>query len=136
MLTLAAARQPIRVVADQIVTPTFSRDLADAVVRLLGHEPTGPPDYYGLYHITNEGDCSWYEFAAAIFAEAGVQADLTPTTTAEYVTAARRPRYSVLAPVRWRRLGLPALRPWREALRAYLGARTRLPKNPSSPTRG
>jgi dTDP-4-dehydrorhamnose reductase len=136
MLALAAAGQPIRVVADQIVAPTFSRDLADAVVRLLGHEAAGPPDYYGLYHITNGGHCSWYEFAAAIFAEAGVRADLAPISTGEHVTAARRPRYSVLAPVRWRRLGLPALRPWREALRAYLGARTRLPKNPSSPTRG
>lgn len=123
MLALAGADRPIRVVADQIVTPTFTRDLAEAVVRLLGHEPGGSPDYYGIYHITNDGQCSWYEFAAAIFAEAGVQANLAPASTAEYAAAARRPGYSVLARSHWRRLGLPALRPWREALRIYLAAR-------------
>jgi dTDP-4-dehydrorhamnose reductase len=127
MLALAAEGRPLRVVADQIVTPTFTPDLASAVRRLLEHEAGGGPDFYGIYHITNGGHCSWYDFAAAIFAEAGVRANLAPTSTAENPTPARRPSYSVLAHRHWRRLGLPELRPWREALRAYLAGRPPAP---------
>lgn len=123
MLELAESRQPIRVVADQIVTPTFVRDLAAAVVALLHREPSQPTDYYGIYHITNSGHCSWYDFAAAIFAEAGVRANLSPASSTEHGARARRPAYSVLSPTRLRRLGIPALRPWRVALREYLTER-------------
>jgi dTDP-4-dehydrorhamnose reductase len=123
MLQLAAARRPIRVVDDQIVSPTSARDLARATYDLLQLEADGRPGYYGLYHITNSGQCSWYEFAAAIFADAGLAVDLSPTSSAAFAAAARRPSFSVLASARLQSLGLPALRPWREALRAYLAER-------------
>jgi dTDP-4-dehydrorhamnose reductase len=121
MLQLAAQRPTLRVVADQIVTPTFTRDLAETVVGLLGCEALhDAASYYGIYHITNAGQCSWYEFAEAIFAETGTRVDLQAATAAEY---ARRPAYSVLAHTHLLRLGLPELRPWRDALREYLAER-------------
>jgi dTDP-4-dehydrorhamnose reductase len=84
---------------------------------------------YGLYHLTNSDSCSWYEFAQAIFERAGVKADLAPITSREFGAAARRPAYSVLSTSAYHALGLPSLRPWREALTAYLGERGR--KNPT-----
>jgi len=75
----------------------------------------------GLFHVTNEGACSWHEFAAAIFEIAGLSADLTPTTSAAYKTPARRPKYSVLDNGRLKALGLNRMLPWRDALAEYLG---------------
>ncbi len=123
MIELAEQGRPIRVVADQIVTPTFVGDLADAVVALLDREVDAAAGYYGLYHLTNSGECSWHDFAAAIFAEAGMRANLIAVSSADYASPARRPPYSVLAHTRLRALGLRDLRPWREALRAYLAER-------------
>ena len=80
---------------------------------------------YGLYHLTSSGSCSWYEFARAIFETAGVKADLAPITSREFGAAARRPAYSVLSGTAYERLGLPPMRPWREALAAYLDERRR-----------
>src|SRR5207245_2771295 len=91
MLRVAGQGKPLRVVADQVCTPTYTVDLAEATAALL---PTGR---YGLYHLTSGGSCSWYEFARAIFELSGVRADLSPITSAEYKAAARRPGYSVLA---------------------------------------
>jgi dTDP-4-dehydrorhamnose reductase len=119
MLRLAGQGRPLRVVADQTCTPTYTADLAAAVAALL---PTGRS---GLYHLTNSGECTWHEFAAAIFELAGVTADLTPITAAEFGAAARRPTYSVLANRAYAAEGLPPLRPWREALAAYLDERNR-----------
>jgi dTDP-4-dehydrorhamnose reductase len=114
MLRLARGGQPLRVVADQVCTPSFTLDVASASLNLLATEK------YGLYHLTNAGYCSWYEFALTILALAGVTAEVTPIASHEYAAAARRPRYSVLARPASEALGLPALRPWSEALRAYL----------------
>jgi dTDP-4-dehydrorhamnose reductase len=111
MLRLAGLGKPLRVVADQVCTPSYTADVAAATAALVG---VGQP---GLYHVTNGGACSWHDFAAAIFDLAGVRADLTPISSREYGAAARRPRYSVLAPT-----GTP-LRPWREALAGYLQER-------------
>lgn len=115
MLTKARNHEPIQVVNDQTVTPTSTADLARQMALLLGtpHE--------GLFHATNEGECSWYEFAAAIFEIAGLQANLTPTTSTAYKTPARRPRYSVLENRRLKDLGLNRMLPWRDALKEYLG---------------
>ncbi|MBI4497502.1 MAG: sugar nucleotide-binding protein, partial [Chloroflexi bacterium] len=77
----------------------------------------------GLYHITNAGWCSWYQFARKIFALEGVEADLRPTTSEEYGAPARRPAFSALENRRLREIGLAPLRPWDEALAAYLEAR-------------
>lgn len=111
MLRLAREGKPLRVVDDQVLTPTSAADLAEATLRLLD---TG---VFGLYHLTNQGQTTWFEFAQTIFDLAGVSADLTPIRTAEYPRPARRPAYSVLGT---EHLHVPRLRPWREALAAYL----------------
>ena len=114
MIAKARRHESIRVVSDQVVTPTYTVDLAHQIARIL------PTTYYGLYHMTNEGCCTWYEFAQAIFDISGIDADLSPTTSELYKTPAIRPRYSVLENARLKQLGLNEMRHWRDALRAYL----------------
>jgi dTDP-4-dehydrorhamnose reductase len=116
MLRRAHAGKPIKVVNDQITAPTYTVDLAEALARLMAAEPPG-----GVYHLTNAGACTWYEFARQIFAFCGLTPDLTPVTSAEFAAPARRPSPNgVLANTRAVRLGVPPLRPWPEALKAYL----------------
>lgn len=117
MLRLATEDKTISVVANQVLTPSFTRDVAETVARLVAQDTSG------TVHVTNQGACSWYEFAAEIFRLAGVQANLSPTTQEERPTPARRPAYSVLGHERLRRLGIEEPRPWQEALAAYLASR-------------
>lgn len=114
MIRLAKEGKPIRVVTDQVLTPTYTKDLAQKIKELLQTEA------YGVYHITNSGQCSWYEFAAKIFELVGLKPDFGPTTSAEFGAKAKRPAYSVLAHQKLIRLGMNNLRPWTEALAAYL----------------
>ncbi|MGD9765271.1 MAG: dTDP-4-dehydrorhamnose reductase [Candidatus Binatia bacterium] len=121
MIRLGAAG-PVRVVDDQVVTPTATADLAGAVAALLRRagDPAVP---YGLYHITSAGQCSWYAFAQAIFARCGMAVDLAPISSAESSATARRPAFSVLDHGKWRAAGFAELRPWRDALDDYLRAK-------------
>ncbi len=114
MLSKAKAGQSIRVVADQTLTPTSTADLSGQVALML----TAGLD--GLFHVTSEGACSWYEFAAAIFEIAGIEADLSPTTSDLYKSPANRPKYSVLENARLKQLGMNRMQHWRDALAAYL----------------
>jgi dTDP-4-dehydrorhamnose reductase len=123
MLRLGAERDAVRVVVDQVGTPTWARSIAEAIATLIG-QPVQVPS--GIYHFTNSGITSWYDFAEAIFAEArllGVPLKLEkviPITTPEYPTPAKRPHYSALS---WQTL-LPFLPAppihWRAALRQML----------------
>jgi dTDP-4-dehydrorhamnose reductase len=119
MLRLAQQGKPLRVVADQVCTPSYTIDVATAAAALIQTEE------HGLYHLTSAGSCSWYEFARTIFEQAGVKASLSPTTTREYGSPARRPVYSVLANAGCSGVGVPLPRPWQEALAAYLEERQR-----------
>jgi len=121
MIRLAKEGKPIRVVIDQVLTPTYTKDLAQKLKELLQTEA------YGLYHITNSGQCSWYEFAGKIFEFLGMKPDFSPTTSADFGAKAKRPAYSVLAHERLKQLGLDDLRPWPEALEAYLKEKGHLP---------
>ena len=122
MLRVAGQGKPLRVVNDQRCTPTYSFDLAETLAALIAR------DVMGLFHVTSGGDCSWYEFAAEIFRRAGVRADLTPITSAEFGAAARRPGYSVLSNEGVVAVGVLPPRPWQDALGAYLVERkTRRP---------
>jgi dTDP-4-dehydrorhamnose reductase len=114
MLRLAREGRPVRVVADQVCTPTATADLADATLRLI------KTDAFGLYHWTNSGQSSWHEFACEIFRLAGLTVDCTPITTAEFGSRAARPAYTALDACRWQALGLPTPRPWQDALREFL----------------
>jgi dTDP-4-dehydrorhamnose reductase len=114
MLKLGSQPKPVRVVTDEVCTPTFTADLADATSMIL---TLGQP---GLYHVTNSGQCSRFEFASTIFRLAGIRPQLEPITSAQFGAAARRPSYAVLANSAMERLALPPLRHWSEALAAYL----------------
>ena len=113
MLRLARERDVIRVVDDQVGSPTYTVDLADFLARLV------VTDRYGIYHATNAGSCSWYEFARAIFEEAGLHVRVEPCTTDEFPRPAPRPKYSVLDHMAIRTNGFPDLRHWREALKEF-----------------
>ncbi|HEV3278632.1 MAG TPA: dTDP-4-dehydrorhamnose reductase [Terriglobia bacterium] len=117
MLRAAAQGKTLRVVSDQVVTPTSTAELARKVTELIG---TGA---YGLYHITAHGSCSWFEFARAIFELEGVRADLLPTTSEAFGAPARRPLYSVLRNRRLEALGFDNLAPWHDGLERYLAER-------------
>ncbi|HET9073239.1 MAG TPA: dTDP-4-dehydrorhamnose reductase [Solirubrobacteraceae bacterium] len=117
ILRAAATRPVLRVVDDQIGSPTFTGHLAPALVDLAQRR-----DIVGVAHVAGAGACSWCEFAAAIVAAAGdaVSATVAPCTTAEYPTRAPRPAFSVL---RSERAGVPVLADWRSGLADYMAAR-------------
>jgi dTDP-4-dehydrorhamnose reductase len=118
MIRLAKEGKPIRVVEDQVLAPTYTLDLAMAIRGRLESGQTG------LVHLAGGGECSWYEFAKAIFELARVDADLSPTTTSEYQLQARRPPYSVLASAAPEgRAPVNPLGPWKQGLSKYLAER-------------
>ncbi len=93
MLSLMASRSEVRVVADQFGTPTYAGDLARAITYIIN---SGQCDKSGIYHYSNLGECSWYDFACEIARLSGSNCTVTPCTTADYPTRALRPRYSTL----------------------------------------
>jgi len=93
MLRLGAEKESINVVNDQIGTPTYAADLAQAIVQII---PQMSLENKGIYHYTNAGVCSWYDFAKEIMKQAGLKCVVNPIPTSEYPTRARRPAYSVL----------------------------------------
>lgn len=118
MLRLAGERDTVSVVTDQVGQPTWTADVAAQTVALLDAEAPA-----GIYHATNSGSASWFDFARAIFATAGLDPErVLPTDSTRYVQRAPRPAYSVLGHDGWAAAGLPAMRDWREALQAAAGA--------------
>ncbi|KAB0669567.1 dTDP-4-dehydrorhamnose reductase [Oryzomonas sagensis] len=117
MLRLGSERDELSVVDDQIGSPTWTVDLAHAVVALL------EKGCRGVYHAANEGYCSWNDFARAIFQEAGMTVKVTAMTTEQLNRPARRPLYSTLECGKLAHDGGYRLQPWRDALRSYLKLR-------------
>jgi dTDP-4-dehydrorhamnose reductase len=115
ILKLASTRPEISVVNDQRGSPTFTRDLASALVRLCRASARG------IVHVTNAGDCTWYDFASEIMRESGKSTQVKPVTTAEFPRPARRPAYSVLSPDSLRAYNIH-MPPWQDALRRYLAS--------------
>lgn len=117
MINAARAGKPLKVVADQAGSPTFTYDLADATLDLLDRGETG------LWHLTNAGQTTWFDFTAAILEEFGLKTELSSTTSAEWKkirpTSAPRPAYSVLDVEPFARAVGRPMRPWRQALAAY-----------------
>lgn len=114
MLGLATRGRPIRVVNDQRLGPTFTAHLARKMVRLLASGAGG------TVHVTNQGECTWYEFANRLFDLAGITVDLTPITSREFGAKATRPAYSVLANEALTRAGLDPMPHWSQGLADYL----------------
>lgn len=114
MLRLAETHDTLRVVNDQFGSPTYTHDLARLLVDMI------LTDKYGVYHATNEGDCSWYEFACAIFKEADLSVNVIPVTTEEYGARAKRPANSRMNKDKLTQMGFERLPAWQDALRRYL----------------
>lgn len=114
MITRAGEQGSLRMVADQIVQPTFTADLAEAIVA------AAESDAIGVVHLTSSGACSWHEFTMAIMDTAGLDVPVEPVETVVAAGGVVRPRNGVLARPRADRLGLPTLRPWQDALTDYM----------------
>lgn len=111
----ARAGGPLQMGCDQTVAPTYTHDLAQAVLRLLEHPQAGS----GIYHLVNEGECTWFEFTRAVYALMGLKVELQPVDRGGMSGEMRRPLYSVLANTRARALGI-TMPHWRDALKRYL----------------
>lgn len=107
----------VKVVTDQALSPTYTHDLAETTKALMEREARG------LFHLTNAGECSWFEFAQATFDITGIAVNMEPATTVTGERRARRPPYSALESERLAETGVPPMRPWREALVHYLNAK-------------
>ena len=116
MLRLANERDEINVVADQIGTPTYAGDLAHAIHQVMRHETWKP----GIYHFTNEGVASWYDFTKAIFELTGKKTKVNPIRTSQYPTPAKRPLYSVLSKEKIKRTYGVDIPYWRDSLQRCL----------------
>ena len=114
MLNLGKTRDSITVVDDQIGSPTYTYDLARLLVDMTETEK------YGCYHATNEGLCSWYEFACEIFREAGMDVKVSPVSSDMYPAKAKRPMNSRLDKSKLREMGFEPLPSWQDALGRYL----------------
>ncbi|MCD6539150.1 MAG: dTDP-4-dehydrorhamnose reductase [Candidatus Omnitrophica bacterium] len=114
IIKLAKEKSELKVVNDQIFSPTYTKDLAEKILQLINTE------YYGIFHITNKGFCSWYEFAKKILKLTGIKISVIPITSEEFSQKVKRPNYSVLDNYHLRLLGMDDLKPWQEALKEYL----------------
>jgi len=115
MLKLAKERDEVRVVDDEIVSPTFTRDIAAQIHRMMHADAA-----YGLYHVTSEGACSWYAFAKEIFAISKSSVRLNKANPDEFPMKVNRPKYSVLENKFLKEQGLNVMPDWKEALASYL----------------
>jgi len=120
MLNLARRERSIRVVDDQILTPTPTKYLAKQIARLALRSE------YGTYHATSQGECSWYEFAKTIFEISDLSPSLSPQSTQMSGSIAARPTYSVLENKKLMTLGIDEMPAWREGLKEYLEERSSL----------
>ena len=114
MLELAKNHSEITVVYDEVGTPTYTPDLAYGISELI------ETDYYGIYHLTNSGNCSWCEFARYIFEVADKGVKVVPDTASEFARPAPRPSYSVLENKNWVDKGFKPLRSYKEAIKEYV----------------
>ena len=112
MLELAKTKKSIEVVDAEYSSPTYTKDLADTTRLILENRSTYQP---GIYHISNKGDCTWYELVQYLFNQLGIQTELTPITAELFSRPAVRPEFSMLLNTK-----LPPLRSWRESLKEYL----------------
>lgn len=114
MLRLGKERKELKIVNDQIGSPTYTKDLAKLLVDMVQTQK------YGIYHATNEGYCSWYEFAVEIFKLARMDIEVIPITSEEYPTKAKRPKNSRLEKRCLEENGFERLEEWKEALSLFL----------------
>jgi dTDP-4-dehydrorhamnose reductase len=120
MLRLASERASLSVVSDQIGTPTNAVDLAEALIDIIKYCHTEPVEVFGIYNYSNEGQCSWYDFAKKIFEVNNISINLQPIPTSAYPTPAKRPAYSVLDKSKIKETFGIEIKNWEESLKATL----------------
>lgn len=114
MLRLAKEKRGVKVKNDEFTTPTYTKELAEATGDLI------KTNEYGIYHITSQGECSWYEFAKKIFELTNTKVNCQPVSSDEFPTVAKRPHYSVLENRHLKDIGLDKMSHWQKALEKYL----------------
>jgi dTDP-4-dehydrorhamnose reductase len=114
MLKLGIEKDKLSVVDDQVGGPTYTLDLAACIFELINTSK------FGVYHVSNSGSCSWYEFAKAIFEKANINVELNPCTTKEFPRPAPRPTYSVFDHMSLRLNGFKPMRHWKEGLAEFI----------------
>jgi len=118
MLRLAETRDEISVVSDQIGTPTYAGDLAQVILNIVSSNNKS----FGLYHYSNEGVVSWYDFAKVIFEESNTEIKINPIKTTAFPTLAKRPAYSVLDKTKIKKILNIKIPHWREPINKRLKA--------------
>ncbi len=116
MINLSKKNKELKVVSDQVGCPTYAKDLAKAIKEIIDKKS----EKYGIYHVTNKGEVSWYEFAKKIFEIKKIEIKVNPCTSEEFPRPAPRPHYSVLNNQKWINAGFTPLRNYEEALKEYL----------------
>lgn len=114
IVNFAKDKKFLKVVNDQITTPTYTLEICKQILALLETE------YFGIYHASSEGECSWYEFTKAILDELEINAQLTACSTNEFPRPAKRPKYSVLENFNLKIIGLNKFKHWKDALKDFL----------------
>jgi len=114
MIRLAKEKGKVEVKDDEFTTPTYTKELAETIIQLI------KTDKYGIYHITSQGKCSWYEFAKKIFELTNTKINCQPVSSDKFPTIAKRPSYSVLDNKHLREIGLDKMSRWEDALEKYL----------------
>ena len=128
MLRLGTERESLSMVNDQIGTPTHAVDLAEVLIKMICHTERSRNTYnsqpinhlFGIYNFSNEGQCSWYDFANEIFHQKGIKIDLKPIPTSAYPTPAKRPAYSVLDKTKIKKVFAIEIKDWKESLTVSL----------------
>lgn len=121
VLERAHAEQPISVVTDLVCSPSYTRHVAEAIHSVIQREA------YGIYHVTNSGACSWFDFACELLRQAGSAVPVRRITSEASGSTVRRPKYTALANDGMRRLNLPQMPTWQQGITAYLMERSQLP---------
>ena len=119
MLRLASERASLSVVSDQIGTPTNAVDLAECLVTIITEHSKLNTEHYGIYNFSNEGQCSWFDFAKKIFEINQVKIDVTPIPTTQFPTPAERPKYSVLDKTKIKSTFGIEIKPWEQSIEIY-----------------
>jgi dTDP-4-dehydrorhamnose reductase len=125
MIRLGSKGNPLRIVCDEYISPTFTKDAAKVIRKL------ADLDQYGIYHLSNSGSCSWIDFAREIFRLTNIEVPLNEVTAKEYGAQARRPINSSLNTNKINNLGLGPLRDWKEALQEYIDLRNKITESQS-----
>lgn len=120
MLRLAAERDSLSVVNDQIGTPTNAVDLAETLVKIITFNIQHPTSNFGIYNFSNEGQCSWYDFAKKIFEINNIRINLQPIPTTNFPTPAKRPNYSVLDKSKIKETFSLKIKNWEESLKTFI----------------